>query len=98
MSKFKELDPLLHQQLRLGIMSLLISVKEAEFGYIKDKTKATAGNLSAQLTKLKDENYINMKKEFRDNFPLTTCRITNVGIKAFDAYVKALKSYTNLLK
>ena len=98
MSKFKELDPLLHQQLRLAVMSLLIAVKEAEFGYIKEKTGATAGNLSVQIGKLKDENYIETRKEFKDNYPLTTCSITTKGIKAFEAYVKALKSYTEAIK
>ncbi|WP_457831609.1 transcriptional regulator, partial [Staphylococcus aureus] len=51
---FKELDPILHSQLRLAVMSLLISVKEAEFTFIREKTNATAGNLSVQVQKLKD--------------------------------------------
>ncbi|HSI90756.1 MAG TPA: transcriptional regulator [Adhaeribacter sp.] len=96
MKKFNDLDPLLHSQLRLAVMSLLISVKEAEFGYLKEATNATAGNLSVQLNKLKDANYITLTKSFRDNYPLTTCAITKEGIKAFEAYVKNLQQYLKL--
>jgi DNA-binding transcriptional ArsR family regulator len=91
--EFKELDPILHSQLRLAVMSLLISVKEAEFTFIKEKTAATAGNLSVQLNKLKEVGYIDVTKQFKDNYPLTLCRITKKGIDAFEEYVKALQSY-----
>jgi DNA-binding MarR family transcriptional regulator len=90
---FKPLDPLLHSELRLAVISILISVKEAEFSYIKEKTGATSGNLSVQLTKLQDANYIKIEKSFKDNYPLTTCSITKIGIKAFEDYVDILKSY-----
>ncbi|MBX9733818.1 MAG: transcriptional regulator [Chitinophagaceae bacterium] len=90
---FKELDPILHSQLRLAVMSLLISVKEAEFTFIRDKTNATAGNLSVQVQKLKDAGYIDVVKQFKDNYPQTTCKITDIGISAFEAYVKALQEY-----
>lgn len=90
---FKELDPILHSQLRLAVMSLLISVKEAEFTFIKEKTNATAGNLSVQVQKLKEAGYIEVVKEFKDNYPNTTCHITQAGIKAFEEYVKALQEY-----
>lgn len=90
---FKDLDPLLHSQLRLSIISLLISVKEADFSFLKEKTGATAGNLSVQITKLAEADYITVKKEFRDNYPLTSCIITKRGIKAFEEYVAAIKQY-----
>ena len=93
--EFKELDPILHSQLRLAVMSLLISVKEAEFTFIKEKTSATAGNLSVQLNKLKEVGYIDVTKQFKDNYPLTLCKITKKGIDAFEDYVKALQSYMN---
>lgn len=93
--EFKELDPILHSQLRLAVMSLLISVKEAEFTFIKEKTSATAGNLSVQLNKLKEVGYIDITKQFKDNYPLTLCKITKKGIDAFEEYVKALQSYMN---
>jgi predicted transcriptional regulator len=90
---FKDLDPILHSQLRLAVMSLLIGVKEAEFTYIKEKTGATAGNLSVQVQKLKDAGYIEVTKQFKDNYPQTLCKVTTVGIKAFEVYVQALQEY-----
>ena len=90
---FKELDPILHSQLRLAVMSLLISVKEADFSFIREKTNATAGNLSVQVQKLKDAGYIDVTKQFKDNYPQTTCKITPDGIAAFESYVKALQEY-----
>ena len=90
---FRELDPLLHSELRLAVVSLLMNVKEAEFTFLKEKTGATAGNLSVQITKLSDAGYIAVKKQFRDNKPLTVCKITAAGIKAFENYVDALKDY-----
>ena len=95
MKPFKELDPLLHSQLRLAVMSVLIGVKEAEFGYLKTETNSTAGNLSVQLTKLKEAGYITVEKSFRDNYPLTQCSITAKGRKAFAEYVDALQQYIN---
>ena len=92
-SMFKELDPVLHSQLRLAIMSLLIGVKEAEFGFLKEKSGATAGNLSVQINKLSDAGYLQVQKSFRNNYPLTTCKITSKGLKAFENYVEALKQY-----
>lgn len=90
---FIALDPLLHSQLRLGIMSLLVSVESADFTFIKDNTHSTAGNLSVQLDKLSEAGYISIEKSFRGKKPLTTCRITRKGIKAFEEYVNALKQY-----
>ena len=90
---FKDLDPILHSQLRLAVMSLLISVKEAEFTFLKEKTNSTAGNLSVQIQKLKDAGYIDVIKQFKDNYPQTICRITRAGIDAFELYVNALQSY-----
>lgn len=90
---FKDLDPLLHSQLRLAVMSLLITLESAEFTFIKEKTRATAGNLSVQLDKLSEAGYITIEKSFRGKKPLTTCRITPTGIRAFEEYVNNLKSY-----
>jgi DNA-binding transcriptional ArsR family regulator len=90
---FKELDPILHSQLRLAVMSLLISVREAEFTFLKEKTNSTAGNLSVQINKLKEAEYIEVNKQFKDNYPLTICHITKKGIDAFEDYVKALQTY-----
>ena len=89
----KDLDPLLHSQLRLGVMSILISSESAEFTFLKDKTNATAGNLSVQLDKLSEAGYISIEKSFNGKKPLTTCKITKKGIKAFEEYVNALRGY-----
>jgi DNA-binding MarR family transcriptional regulator len=91
----KDLDPLLHSQLRLGVISLLMSVDSAEFTWLKEKTNSTAGNLSVQIDKLSEAGYITVEKSFKGKKPLTTCKITKAGIKAFEEYVAALKQYIN---
>ena len=90
---FKELNPLLHSELRLGVMSILISVEEADFTYLKQETKATAGNLSVQIDKLSKAKYIEVIKTFKGKLPCTLSRITPKGIEAFEEYVEALKTY-----
>jgi DNA-binding MarR family transcriptional regulator len=90
---FKELDPLLHSELRLGVMSLLLGVESADFVYLREQTGATAGNLSVQIDKLEKAGYIAVEKGYAGKKPRTTCRITPKGRKAFEAYVEALKSY-----
>ncbi|HQG38962.1 MAG TPA: transcriptional regulator [Chitinophagales bacterium] len=93
MKNFKELDPLLHSQLRLAIISILAGVKEADFSYLLDATQATNGNLSVQIGKLKDAEYIDVKKSFENNYPKTTCKITRKGLKAFEKYVTDIQQY-----
>jgi hypothetical protein len=95
---FQELDPLLHNQLRLSIMSLLISVESAEFNFLLEKTGSTRGNLSVQINKLKEGDYIDVKKSFRNNYPLTTCKVTAKGVDAFEKYVEALQEYLKVKK
>lgn len=90
---FKDLDPILHNQLRLSIMSLLINIESAEFSWLLEKTKATRGNLSVQISKLKAAGYIKVKKSFRDNYPLTSCSMTKKGVDAFEKYVEAIAGY-----
>lgn len=92
---FRELDPLLHSQLRLSVISLLIGVKSATFAFLLEKTGATRGNISIQLKKLEEAGYITIEKAFRDNYPQTTCQITPKGVEAFEKYVDALKDYLN---
>jgi hypothetical protein len=90
---FKEIDPLLNSPLRLGILSILVNEKEAEFNLLKEKTKASAGNLSVQINKLKIAEYIEVIKHFKDNYPQTICKITSKGTSAFKNYEDALQSY-----
>jgi len=92
----KKLDPLLHSELRLAIMSILISVEKAEFTFIKEKTEATAGNLSVQITKLEEAGYITVEKGFKGKIPQTICKITKTGIAAFEQYVNDLKEYLKM--
>ncbi len=89
----KELNPLLHSELRLGIMSILVSVESADFVYIRTQTGATAGNLSVQIDKLQKAGYISVEKTFRGKMPCTVCRLTDAGRDAFAEYVDALQSY-----
>lgn len=92
----KELDPLLHSQLRLAVMSILMNVEEADFVYLRESTESTAGNLSVQLDKLSSAGYISITKGFVGKKTRTTCRVTEKGRKAFENYVDALKQYVNL--
>ena len=92
---FKELDPLLHSQLRLAIMSLLISVEEADFVYLRQETGATSGNLSISLDKLSTAGYIEIRKFIDGKRPKTVCKVTEKGIEAFQEYVKTLQEYLN---
>jgi DNA-binding transcriptional ArsR family regulator len=96
MNLFRDLDPMLHSQLRLAIISLLMREKEADFAVLKERTRATAGNLSVQINKLREAGYIEVNKDFKDNYPHTICKITVSGSKAFDQYVKSLQSYLSL--
>lgn len=90
---FKPLDPLLHSELRLAVMSILIGVPEADFVYLRQQTGASAGNLSVQIDKLAGAGYISVEKSFKGKKPCTRCKITDEGLRAFRDYVDALKSY-----
>lgn len=90
---FKNLDPLLHSQVRLAIMSILIGVSSAEFAFLLENIDTTKGNLSFQISKLKEAGYIQVKKSFRNNYPLTTVKITEKGMLAYEEYVEAISDY-----
>lgn len=90
---FKKLDPLLHSELRLAVVSVLVNLEEADFVYLREATGATAGNLSVQLDKLSEAGYISVEKTFERKKPRTICRITPVGLNAFESYVDAIKTY-----
>ena len=89
----KPLDPLLHGELRLGIMSILLAAEQADFVYLREQTGDTAGNLSVQLEKLAQAGYITVEKGFQGRRPRTLCRITDTGREAFAAYIEVLRSY-----
>ena len=90
---FKKLDPLLHSELRLAVMSVLVNLEEADFVYLREATGASAGNLSVQIDKLTAAQYITTEKGYKGKKPQTICRITPIGLKAFESYVEALKTY-----
>ena len=92
---FNDLDPILHSQLRLSIVSILMTVEEAEFTFLKESTGAAAGNISIQIKKLQEAGYVKVEKTFKNNYPNTTVSITDKGIKAFEDYVNDLKRYIN---
>ena len=89
----RKLNPVLHNELRLAIVSLLIGVEDADFSFLLEHTKASKGNLSVQITKLKEADYIDVQKSFKDNYPHTNCKITALGIEAFEEYVEAISEY-----
>ena len=90
---YRDLDPILHSQLRLAVVSILVTVEKADFAYLKNETGATSGNLSVQITKLKDAGYIEVNKKFKGNYPQTSCRITDLGKERFAGYVQAISGY-----
>jgi DNA-binding transcriptional ArsR family regulator len=90
---YKDLDPILHSQLRLAVVSILVTVSSADFAYLKKETGATSGNLSVQISKLKEAGYIEVRKKFRGNYPQTSCRITKLGRERFEDYVRAISGY-----
>jgi len=92
---YHDLDPLLHSQLRLAIISMLINTEKVEFTHIKDETGAAAGNISIQIKKLQEAGYIDVEKTFVNNYPKTLLSITDKGVEAFEAYVESLKKYIN---
>ncbi len=92
---YKDLDPLLHSQLRLAIISMLVSSEKVEFMHIKEETKAAAGNISIQIKKLHEAGYIEVEKTFKNNYPKTMLSITDKGVKAFESYVYNIKKYIN---
>ena len=92
----KDLDPILHSQLRLAVMSILMNVDEADFVYLKQRTDSTSGNLSVQLDKLAAAGYIAVEKGFNGKKPRTTCRVTDAGRQAFALYVESLRKYLNI--
>jgi DNA-binding MarR family transcriptional regulator len=92
---YEDLDPLLHSQLRLAIISMLVTSEKVEFTHIKEETKAAAGNISIQIKKLQEAGYIDVEKTFKNNYPKTLLSITDKGVKAFETYVNNLKKYIN---
>lgn len=90
---FAPLDPVLHNQLRLAVMSTLVALEGGDFNFLLERTGASRGNLSVQIGKLKEAGYIDVTKGYKDNYPHTFCTVTPKGVKAFEVYVKAIRAY-----
>lgn len=90
---FKELDPILHSQVRLAIMTILVKVSKAEFSYLLENIETTKGNLSFQISKLNEAKYIQVKKSFRKNYPVTTLKVTENGLEAYEKYIETISEY-----
>ena len=86
-----ELNPVIHGKLRLALLSLLSTVEEAEFTWLRSKTGSTDGNLGAQLLKLEEAGYVSMEKKFVLRKPQTLYRMTESGRQALTSYIQALK-------
>ena len=93
-----QLDPVIHSQVRLSVMSILAAAKEADFNTLKKMTGATDGNLSTHLTKLEEAGYMKVKKSFKGKKPQTTCSLTEKGKKAFKEYLKGLEEIIHAQK
>ena len=93
---YNELDPVLNTPVRLAIVSVLVKMKQADFSYLMEITKTTQGNLSHQIRKLSEAEYIEVIKTFRGNYPHTICKLTTKGRKAFEKYVADIKKYLHL--
>jgi DNA-binding HxlR family transcriptional regulator len=92
MPELPELNPIIHGKLRLALLSLLATVEEAEFTWLRTKTGATDGNLGAQLQKLEEAGYVAMEKKFVQRKPQTNYRLTETGRTALTDYVRSLKA------
>ncbi len=90
---YKELNPLLHSQLRLAVMSYLVANGDTDFKTLQQETGATPGNLSVQLRKLEEAGYVKIEKTFKDNYQHTIVRLSREGLDAFEDYVDILQQY-----
>lgn len=88
---YQQLNDIIHSRIRLAIISVLVSIGEAEFTYLREKVKATDGNLSVHLKKLETAGYIEVRKEFVNKKPVTTSKLTEKGARAFEIYVTRLE-------
>lgn len=92
MPELPELNPVIHGKLRLALLSLLASVEEADFTWLREKTGSTDGNLGAQLLKLEEAGYLTVEKKFVQRKPQSIYRMSEVGRAALTEYVQALKT------
>jgi len=92
---YQQLDEIIHSRIRLAIISVLVSLEDAEFKFLKEKVNTTDGNLSVHLKKLEEADYIIVKKEFIDRKPVSSYKLSEKGIDAFERYIKKLDDLIN---
>ena len=90
--RLADVDRVIHEPARLMVVALLAAVKEADFQYLQQTTGLTKGNLSVHLSRLEEAGYIAIEKTFRGKYPLTICRLTELGRSVLDGYKKIMKA------
>lgn len=88
-------DRLIHEPSRSIILAILAAVESADFLYLQRETGLTKGNLSVHLSKLEEAGYVSIEKTYRGKIPMTLCRMTESGRKAFKSYREQLKSFVD---
>lgn len=91
--RLTEVDRLIHEPARLLIVTILASVASADFLFLQRETGLTKGNLSAHLSKLEEARYVKIEKTFKGKLPLTVCKLTAAGQKAFTQYRQQLQDF-----
>ena len=88
---FLQIDRVIHEKGRLGIMSMLAASPELSFTEMRDALAMTDGNLTTHIRSLQEAGYVSITKSFQNNRPLTTCSLTPSGKKAFANYINLLE-------
>jgi len=86
-----DIDEVIHERVRLAIVSALAVAPELSFSELKDMLSLTDGNLSAHARTLEESGYISVQKTFQGRRPLTTMRLSSKGRKAFQRYLEMLR-------
>jgi DNA-binding MarR family transcriptional regulator len=94
LQELASLDRVIHEPARLMIMTVLYAVSEADFIYLQNECGLTQGNLSSHLARLEEANYVLVEKTFKGKYPLTICRLTQKGRKAFEEYARIMRAAT----
>ena len=92
------LDRLVHERIRLGILSALAAGESLSFNDLKKLLDTTDGNLSVHARKLEEAGYVACRKSFADRMPLTEYRLTNAGRRALESYLDQMERIINLAR
>ena len=89
---YRAIDDTIHGRVRLASMAYLSGAGEAEFAELRNATGVTDGNLSVHLRKLEEAGYVELRKDFVDRRPVTTCILTDAGRDAWIAYLERMQA------